>query len=140
HHYGITVNPHGENLAVICTPEGLPTRLVIKDLVDDINLSTTPIVARGPEPDTHTQLPTQTFWGLIRAELHRYTEEHPEYTDRLAATGLTGATFLRYPLNGYRLKLGYTDLDTRPPIPVTGSIPNPLHTVEPVYSETILPS
>ncbi|MGZ0146364.1 IucA/IucC family protein [Kribbella sp. WER1] len=171
HHYGITVNPHGENLAVICSPQGLPARLVIKDLVDDINLSTTPIIARGPEPDSHARvlprkpwpvlrqylvdalllgvlnpltaqqhLPEEAFWGLVRGEIHRYTEEHPEYTDRLAATGLTGATFLRYPLNGYRLKLGYTDLDTRPPIPVTGTIPNPLHTVGPVYLETILPS
>ncbi|TDW93756.1 siderophore synthetase component [Kribbella pratensis] len=171
HHYGITVNPHGENLAVICSPTGLPTRLVIKDLVDDINLSIDPIVARGPEPDSHARvlprkpwpilrqyvvdalllgvlnplaahrlIPEETFWGVVRGEVHRYTENHPEYTDRLAATALTGPTFLRYPLNGYRLTLGYTDLDTRPPIPVTGTIPNPLHTVEPVYLEMILPT
>ncbi|MFG1908323.1 IucA/IucC family protein [Kribbella sp. NPDC048928] len=171
HHYGITVNPHGENLAVICTPEGLPARLVIKDLVDDINLSTTPIVARGPEPDSHTRvlprkpwpilrqyvvdalllgvlnplsaqnlIPEPTFWSLTAGEVHHYTEQHPEYTDRLKATALTAPTFLRYPLNGYRLTLGYTDLDTRPPIPVTGTIPNPLNSVTPVYSEMILPS
>ncbi|TCC29360.1 IucA/IucC family protein [Kribbella sindirgiensis] len=171
HHYGITVNPHGENLAIICSPTGLPTRLVIKDLVDDINLSTDPIVARGPEPDSHTRvlprkpwpilrqyvvdalllgvlnplsahhlIPEETFWGVVRGEVHRYTEKHPEYTDRLAATALTAESFLRYPLNGYRLTLGYTDLDTRPPIPVTGTIPNPLHTVEPVYLEMILPT
>lgn len=171
HHYGITVNPHGENLAVICTPEGLPARLVIKDLVDDINLSTTPIVARGPEPDSHTRvlprkpwpilrqyvvdalllgvlnplaahslIPEPTFWSLVAGEVHHYTEQHPEYTDRLKATALTAPTFLRYPLNGYRLTRGYTDLDTRPPIPVAGTIPNPLHSVTPVYSEMILPS
>ncbi len=230
HHYGITVNPHGENLAIICDGSGLPTRLVIKDLVDDINISTDPILARGPEPDSHTRvlprkpwpilrqyvvdalllgvlnplaaqiatspkqtfwaltraeirplhhrttpntptaltataltgrnlppLPPQrlppnppsrptasfrreTFWGVVRGEVHRYTEKHPEYTERLAATALTAESFLRYPLNGYRLTLGYTDLDTRPPIPVTGTIPNPLHTAEPVYLEMILPT
>ncbi|MET9272451.1 IucA/IucC family protein [Kribbella sp. NPDC003557] len=161
HHYGITVNPHGENLAVICSPAGLPTRLVIKDLVDDINISTTPIVARGPEPDAHTRvlprkpwpilrqyvvdalllgvlnplsaqhlIPETTFWSLTRAEVDLYTEAHPEHTDRLKATALTAKTFLRYPLNGYRLTLGYTDLATRPPIPTTGTIPNPLANAE----------
>jgi siderophore synthetase component len=159
HHYGITVNPHGENLAVICDPSGLPARLVIKDLVDDINISTTPIVARGPEPDSHARvlprkpwpilrqyvvdalllgvlnplaaqelIPEDLFWSLTRAEIDLYARTHPEHTDRLTATALTAETFLRYPLNGYRLTLGYTDLDTRPPIPPTGTIPNPLHT------------
>ncbi|WP_371401766.1 IucA/IucC family protein [Kribbella sp. NBC_00662] len=163
HHYGITVNPHGENLAIICDPSGLPARLVIKDLVDDINVSTIPIVARGIEPDSHARvlprkpwpilrqyvvdalllgvlnplaakslIPEDIFWGIALAEVHRYTQNHPEYTDRLAATALTAPTFLRYPLNGYRLTLGYTDLATRPPIPVTGTIPNPLHTATPI--------
>lgn len=159
HHYGITVNPHGENLAVICTPEGLPVRLVIKDLVDDINISTDPIVARGPEPDSHARvlprklwhilrqyladalllgvlnpladldlIPAATFWGLVRGEVDLYADRHPQYADRLEATALTGETFARYPLNGYRLTLGYADLDTRPPIPRTGSVENSLHT------------
>ncbi|MGW6275862.1 IucA/IucC family protein [Kribbella sp. NPDC055071] len=158
HHYGITVNPHGENLAIICTPAGLPHRLVIKDLVDDINLSTAHIDARGNEPDLHARvlprkpwhilrqyvvdalllgvlnpladlalIPPDTFWSLTRAEIDRYADAHPEYADRLAATAFTGETFARYPLNAYRLTLGYTDLATRPPIPTTGTIPNPLH-------------
>ncbi|TCO51597.1 siderophore synthetase component [Kribbella antiqua] len=162
HHYGITVNPHGENLAVICGPEGLPARLVIKDLVDDINVSTDPVVARGIEPDSHDRvlprkpwhilrqylvdalllgvlnplsdlladaglLSGKEFWDMVRGEVVLYTDQHPEYADRLAATGLLDETFARYPLNGYRLTLGYADLDTRPPIPATGRIPNPLH-------------
>ncbi|MEV0790736.1 IucA/IucC family protein [Kribbella sp. NPDC050459] len=161
HHYGITVNPHGENLAIICNDAGIPTRLVIKDLVDDINLSTTSIVARGPEPDAHTRvlprkpwpilrqyvvdalllgvlnplaahqlIPEPTFWSLTRSEIDRYTQAHPHHADRLKATALTAETFLRYPLNSYRLTLGYTDLATRPPIPVTGTIPNPLHSAD----------
>jgi siderophore synthetase component len=164
HHYGITINPHGENLAVICDPEGLPARLVIKDLVDDISVSTNPITARGIEPDSHTRvLPRKPWsilrqylvdalllgvlnpladllsdahlvapdnlWSMVRGEIELYTGQHPQYTDRLEATALLGETFARYPLNGYRLRLGYADLSTRPPIPVTGRMPNPLHSV-----------
>jgi siderophore synthetase component len=165
HHYGITVNPHGENLSIICAPNGLPSRLVIKDLIDDVNISTTPIPARGREPDSHDRvLPRKPWhilrqylvdalflgvlnpladvvassdlvapdklWSLLRGEIDEYTRAHPQYQDRLEATGLLGETFARYPLNGYRLTLGYTDLDTRPPIPVTGRMPNPMHGVE----------
>ncbi|GAB2640956.1 IucA/IucC family protein [Kribbella swartbergensis] len=171
HHYGITVNPHGENLAVICGPEGLPARIVIKDLVDDINVSTDPVVARGIEPDSHARvlprkpwhvlrqylvdalllgvlnpladlledtdlLGPDVFWGLVRGEVDLYTRTFPEYADRLSATALLGPTFTRYPLNGYRLTLGYTDLDTRPPIPSTGTIPNPLHTAKSIPPTT----
>ncbi|GAB3821122.1 IucA/IucC family protein [Kribbella italica] len=156
HRYGITVNPHGENLAIICDPSGLPSRLVVKDLVDDVNISTTPIPARGLEPDSHdrvlprkpwnvlrqylvdalflgvlnplsTLVPEVDLWGLVRGELDLYATQNPQLAYRISATALTGETFTRYPLNGYRLTLGYTDLDTRPPIPTTGELPNPLH-------------
>ncbi|WP_433168750.1 IucA/IucC family protein [Kribbella sp. CA-247076] len=167
HHYGITVNPHGENLAVICGPEGLPARVVVKDLVDDINVSTDPVDARGIEPDSHTRVlprkpwhilrqylvdalllgvlnplanlleeadllqPTD-FWGLVRGEIELYTETFPQHAARLEATALLAETFARYPLNGYRLTLGYADLDTRPPIPSTGKLSNPISTVTPL--------
>jgi siderophore synthetase component len=162
HHYGISVNPHGENLAVIFGPDGVPARIVIKDLVDDVNVSTEQVIARGIEPDSHDRilprkpwhilrqylvdalllgvlnplsdlladaglLSEKEFWDMVRGEVVLYTDQHPEYADRLAATGLLDETFARYPLNGYRLTLGYADLDTRPPIPTTGRIPNPLH-------------
>jgi siderophore synthetase component len=171
HHYGISVNPHGENLAVICGPDGAPARIVIKDLVDDINVSTEQVVARGIEPDSHDRvlprkpwhilrqylvdalllgvlnplsdlladaglLKADEFWGMTRGEIELYTQTFPQYDDRLAATALLGETFARYPLNGYRLTLGYTDLDTRPPIPTTGRIPNPLHTAESIPPST----
>ncbi|TCM50049.1 IucA/IucC family siderophore biosynthesis protein [Kribbella sp. VKM Ac-2568] len=164
HHYGITVNPHGENVAIICGPSGLPARLVVQDLVDDINVSTTPIEARGIEPDSHTRvLPRKPWhilhqylvvalllgvlnpladtlsdsglvapdklWAMVRGEIELYADTNPQYADRLAATGLLDETFARYPLNGYRLTLGYADLSIRPPIPVTGRMPNPLHFV-----------
>jgi len=165
HHYGITVNPHGENLAVICDPSGRPARIVIKDLVDDINVSTDPIPARGIEPDSHQRvlprkpwhilrqylvdalflgvlgpldtiltdtalLPPGHLWSQLRGEIELYAETFPAYADRLSATALLGETFARYPLNGYRLSSGYADLDTRPPVPVTGRMPNPLWGVE----------
>ncbi len=162
HGYGITVNPHGENVLVICGPEGLPARIVVKDLVDDVNVSTDPVPERGLEPDSHHRvlprkpwhvlrqylvdalllgvfgpladlleddgsLPPGEFWSLVRAEVVGYRDAHPGLADRFEATGLLGETFARYPLNGYRLSSGYGDLDTRPPVPVTGRMPNPLH-------------
>jgi len=164
HHYGITVNPHGENLAVVCGPEGIPARIAIKDLVDDVNVSTEPIVARGIEPDSHQRvlprkpwrvlrqylvdalflgvigpmgdvladaelMPPDRLWGMVRGEIEAYAAAFTEHADRLQATDLLGETFARYPLNGYRLTSGYTDLDTRPPVPVTGRMPNPLHPI-----------
>ncbi len=47
HAYGITVNPHGENIGVVCGPEGVPARIVVKDLVDDVNVSSEPVPERG---------------------------------------------------------------------------------------------
>lgn len=162
HGYGITVNPHGENTLVICGPEGLPVRIVVKDLVDDVNVSTEPVPERGLEPDSHHRvlprkpwhvlrqylvdalllgvfgpmadlledhalLAPDRFWSIVRAEVEAYRDAHPGLAERFEATGLLGETFARYPLNGYRLRSGYGDLDTRPPVPVTGRMPNPLH-------------
>lgn len=167
HYYGIAVNPHGENVVLICGPDRLPARVAIKDLVDDVNVSTEPVVARGIEPDTHQRvlprkpwevlrqylvdalllgvfgpmadlledagaLSVERFWGRVRGEVEAYGAAFPEQADRLAATGLLGETFARYPLNGYRLTSGYADLDTRPPVPVTGRMPNPVHLVTPI--------
>jgi siderophore synthetase component len=165
HHYGITVNPHGENLAIICDASGLPSRLVIKDLVDDVNISTDPIAARGLEPDSHDRVlprkpwnvlrqylvdalflgvlnplsnlvPEVDLWGLLRGELEQYAADNPHHAARLELTALTGEFFTRYPLNGYRLTLGYSDLDTRPPIPRAGKLPNAVHTAAPVPPKT----
>ena len=69
------------------------------------------------------------LWSMVRGEIELYADTHPQYADRLTATGLLDESFARYPLNGYRLTIGYADLDTRPPIPVTGRLPNPLHFV-----------
>lgn len=163
HTYGVSVNPHGENLMVICDAEGVPSRLVVKDLVDDVCVTTDPVPERAWEPDGPARVLPRKPWGVLRQylvdalflgvwgplgelldadgcsvgsdDLWNLTREvivdygrtHPEQSDRLEATGLLGERFLRYPLNGYRLRLGYTDLDTRPPVPQAGTMPNPMH-------------
>lgn len=163
HSYGISVNPHGENLMIICDAEGMPSRLVIKDLVDDVCVSAEPVGARSWEPDGHVRvLPRKPWhvlrqyivdalflgvwaplgelldaralepssadlWNLTRDVITEYAGSHPEQADRLEATALLGPEFGRYPLNGYRLRMGYADLGTRPPVPTTGMMPNPMY-------------
>lgn len=163
HTYGVSVNPHGENLMLICDAEGMPSRLVIKDLVDDVCVSTDPVPARSWEPDGHVRvLPRKPWhvlrqyivdalflgvwgplgelldarglpvtsadlWNLTRGVITEYADSHPGQAARLEATGFLGREFGRYPLNGYRLRLGYTDLDTRPPVPKAGTMPNPMY-------------
>ena len=166
HRYGITVNPHGENTLVTCGPNGVPARIVVKDLVDDVNVSTEPVPERGLEPDDHQRvlprkpwhvlrqylvdalllgvfgpladlledhrmLEPDRFWSLVRREVEQYRDTTPGIAERFEATGLLSETFARYPLNGYRLTSGYGDLDTRPPVPVTGRMPNPLYAAGP---------
>ncbi|TWP51060.1 IucA/IucC family protein [Lentzea tibetensis] len=157
--YGITVNPHGENVAIICSG-GVPVRAVIHDLVDDVNVSVEPVPERGLEPDSHDRVlprkhwnvlrqylvdallvgvfrPLQLllplteaqFWGMVRGEVESYRNRHPDLASRMDAGTLLGPSFTRFPLNGYRLTLGYRDLAQRPPIPSAGEVPNPMHSV-----------
>ncbi|MCP2258412.1 Siderophore synthetase component [Streptoalloteichus tenebrarius] len=67
--YGITVNPHGENVLVIVGPDGLPRRAVLKDLVDDVNVSAEPVPERGPEPDSHDRVLPRKPWRVLRQYL-----------------------------------------------------------------------
>lgn len=163
HTYGVSVNPHGENLMIICDAGGMPSRLVIKDLVDDVSVSADPVPARSWEPDGHFRvlprkpwhvlrqylvdalflgvwgplgqlldahgLPpkSEELWSLTRKVITEYIGSHPEQAQQLEATALLGPEFGRYPLNGYRLRIGYSDLDTRPPVPKVGSMRNPMH-------------
>jgi siderophore synthetase component len=49
--YGVVFSPHGEN-AILVHRDGVPTRLAIKDFVDDVNLSDQPLpelAGIGPE-------------------------------------------------------------------------------------------
>lgn len=166
--YGITVNPHGENVLVVLGPDGLPIRVALKDLIDDVNLSVEPVPERGPEPDSHEQLlPRKPWpvlrqylvdallvgvlrplavlfaehhgvtevqlWGRVRGEIETYRRRHPELAERIAAGDLLGPTFGRYPLNTMRLRWGYGDLVVRPATFSRGDLPNPLHSVQPIF-------
>jgi siderophore synthetase component len=64
--YGITVNPHGENVAVITGPDGLPARVALHDLVDDVNVSVEPVPERGLEPDSHDRVLPRKEWHVLR--------------------------------------------------------------------------
>ncbi|MGH3912188.1 MAG: IucA/IucC family protein [Pseudonocardiaceae bacterium] len=167
--YGITVNPHGENVLVLLGPDGLPTRVALKDLIDDINLSVEPVPERGPEPDWHEQLlprkpwlvlrqylvdallvgvlrplavllaehhdiPETQLWGRVRGEVEAHRQRHPDLAERITAGDLLGPTFGRYPLNTMRLQWGYGDLAVRPATFSRGTLPNPLHGVQPLFT------
>lgn len=67
--YGITVNPHGENMLVVTGADGLPTRAVVKDLVDDVNVSVEPVPERGLEPDSHDRVLPRKPWHVLRQYL-----------------------------------------------------------------------
>jgi siderophore synthetase component len=161
--YGITFNPHGENVVVITDSDHVPVRVALLDLVDDVNVSVDRVPARGLEPDAHDPvlprkpwqilrqyvvdallvgvlrplsvllpLPEDRFWGMVCGEVDAYRARFPTLADRMDAGSLTVPEFLRYPLNGYRITSGYRDLTARPPVPKTGTLPNPLHSAVPV--------
>jgi siderophore synthetase component len=161
--YGITFNPHGENVVVITDGDDVPVRVAILDLVDDVNVSVDRVPARGLEPDAHDPvlprkpwpilrqyivdallvgvfrplsgllpLPQDRFWGMVRGEVDAYRDHFPTLAGRMDEGSLTVRDFLRYPLNSYRITLGYQDLTARPPVPKTGTLPNPLHSAVPI--------
>jgi siderophore synthetase component len=68
-HYGITVNPHGQNILVVEGADGLPARIAVKDLIDDVSLSLEPVPERGPAPDEHDPVLPRRTWPGLRAYL-----------------------------------------------------------------------
>lgn len=48
--YGVAFCPHGENTVVIFGPDGLPARIAVKDLAEDVNLLPEPLAVRPPLP------------------------------------------------------------------------------------------
>lgn len=67
--YGTTVNPHGENVVVVSDPCGTPLRIVLKDLVDDVNVSADPVPERGPEPDSDAHVLPRKPWSVLKQYL-----------------------------------------------------------------------
>lgn len=49
--YGLVFSPHGENSIVIFDESGLPSRLAVKDFVDDVNISAEPLPELADLPE-----------------------------------------------------------------------------------------
>ncbi|MBB0245305.1 IucA/IucC family siderophore biosynthesis protein, partial [Streptomyces alkaliphilus] len=49
--YGTVFSPHGENAVVLFDADEVPTRLAVKDFVDDVNLSAEPVPEREGIPE-----------------------------------------------------------------------------------------
>lgn len=71
--YGTVFSPHGENTIVLFGPDDVPTRLAVKDFVDDVNISGT----RLPEL---ADLPAEVDAALLR--------EPPEFLRQFIQSGL----------------------------------------------------
>lgn len=67
--YGITFNPHGQNTLLIFDEHGVPQRLILKDLVDDVCVSHHPVPERGIEPDSHEHVLPRKDPLIIRQHL-----------------------------------------------------------------------
>lgn len=48
--YGLTFNPHGQNALLTYGPDETPRRLLLKDFIDDVELSATVVPEREPSP------------------------------------------------------------------------------------------
>ncbi|WP_436739286.1 IucA/IucC family protein [Streptomyces sp. BBFR102] len=51
HQYGTVFSPHGENAIVVFDEDDVPTRLAVKDFVDDVNISSVPLPEHAAMPD-----------------------------------------------------------------------------------------
>lgn len=71
--YGVVFSPHGENTIVLFDEQDAPTRLCVKDFVDDVNLCATPL----PELEG---LPAEVDAALLR--------EPPEFLRQFIQSGL----------------------------------------------------
>ncbi|MEO6085163.1 MAG: IucA/IucC family protein [Umezawaea sp.] len=157
-HYGVTVNPHGQNILVIEGADGLPARIAVKDLIDDVSLSLAPVPERGPAPDEHDPvlprrawpalrsylvnaflvgvgqpldllLPHAELWRRVRGEVEAYRRRFPALAGRIDAVDLLGPSFPHYPLNGDRLLVtGYAEQPAHRSVRPVGEVPNPLAT------------
>lgn len=88
--YGLVFSPHGENTIVAYSSSDVPTRLVIKDFVDDVNISGKPL----PEL---ASLPADVDAVLLR--------EQPDFLCQFIHSGLFVGHFR------YLAELARTDLD-----------------------------
>ncbi|MET7508556.1 IucA/IucC family siderophore biosynthesis protein [Streptomyces albidoflavus] len=95
HQYGTVFSPHGENAIVVFDEHDIPTRLAVKDFVDDVNISSEPL----PE---HAEMPTAVRDVLLT--------ESPGFLPQFIHSGLFIGVF-RYlaPLCATQLGVPETD-------------------------------
>jgi len=93
--YGTVFSPHGENTIVLFGPDEVPTRLAVKDFVDDVNISATPL----PEL---ADLPAEVDAALLR--------EPPEFLRQFVQSGLFVCHF-RYLAPLVEQQLGVSEAD-----------------------------
>lgn len=96
HRYGITFNPHGQNALLGFDADELPTRLFLKDFIDDVEVSDVDVPARGPEPDGYAHVLPRKPPELIRQHVvDSVLVGHFRYLAPLCADqlGLPQATF-----------------------------------------------
>lgn len=95
HQYGTVFSPHGENAIVVFDEHDIPTRLAVKDFVDDVNISSEPL----PE---HAEMPEAVREVLLT--------ETPDFLPQFIHSGLFIGVF-RYlaPLCATQLGVPETD-------------------------------
>ncbi|OII65809.1 siderophore synthetase [Streptomyces sp. CC53] len=87
--YGITFNPHGQNTLIGYDEQEVPRRLFLKDFVDDVSVSHTPVPERGPEPDGHDHvLPRKNSLVIRQHVVDQLLLGHFRYLAPLAAAQL----------------------------------------------------
>ncbi|WP_236245835.1 IucA/IucC family siderophore biosynthesis protein [Streptomyces sp. CC210A] len=87
--YGITFNPHGQNTLIGYDEQEVPRQLFLKDFVDDVSVSHTPVPERGPEPDGHDHvLPRKNPLVIRQHVVDQLLLGHFRYLAPLAAAQL----------------------------------------------------
>jgi siderophore synthetase component len=139
--YGTVFSPHGEN-AILVQRDGISTRLAVKDLVDDVNISDQPL----PElqaalfvghlrhladlAEEHLGVAERRFWMMVRAAILAYQDRFPELADRFKTFDLLAPRFAKICLNRNRLLTdGYADRPERPHAATFGTVRNALDEV-----------
>ncbi len=87
--YGITFNPHGQNTLIGYDESDVPRRLFLKDFVDDVSVTHTPVPERGPEPDGYDHvLPRKSPVVIRQHVVDQLLLGHFRYLAPLAAAQL----------------------------------------------------
>lgn len=67
--YGVVFSPHGENAIVCFDGDDVPTRLAVKDFVDDVNVSAHPLPELADAPDVLLTEPPEFLCQFIHSGL-----------------------------------------------------------------------